>query len=269
LDDLDKRGVKYVHAYCVDNCLAKVADPIFIGHCVLKNADCGAKVVPKASWDEPVGVVCQRNGKFGVVEYSEIPETLAKQTDSRSGALAFNAGNIANHFYTTEFLKRVESFEGELEYHVAKKKIPHVDLSTGQIVKPSTPNGIKLELFIFDVFPFTKTMAVLEVPRKEEFSPLKNAPGAAAGDNPETSRRDIVAQQARFVEKAGGKVVLGPQEQALKTKDGNGIDWEKATFEITPLVTYAGEGLEEHVKGKTITTPAVISSLEDLKKLAK
>lgn len=268
LEDLAKRSVKYVHAYCVDNCLAKVADPIFIGHCVLKNADCGAKVVPKTSWDEPVGVVCQRNGKFAVVEYSEISESLAKQTNPATGALAFNAGNIANHFYTTEFLNRVESFEGDLEYHVAKKKIPFVDPVTGNTVKPTSPNGIKLELFIFDVFPFTKNMTILEVPRKEEFSPLKNAPGTPAGDCPETSRRDMIAQQARFVEAAGGKIILGKEEEGLKLINGE-INWEKVTFEISPLVTYGGEGLKEYVNGKTLVTPAVIDSVETLKKSAR
>ncbi|KAJ3183940.1 hypothetical protein HK101_009864 [Irineochytrium annulatum] len=247
LDDLEKRGIPMVHAYCVDNCLVKVADPVFIGYCVEKNADCGAKAVPKASPHEPVGVICLRNGKFGVVEYSEIDKSIAEQTDPSTGELAYKAANIANHFYTTAFLKRAADFEPKLEYHIAKKKIKHVDLASGQQVSPDKANGIKLELFIFDVFPFTERMAVLEAPRNEDFSPLKNAPGSKDGDSPETSRAAILAQTVRFARKAGA-TVTGEE------------------LEISPLVTYDGEGLEG-LKGKTIKTPKYIASVDELKAL--
>ena len=244
LSDLTARKIRYVHSYCVDNCLVRVADPVFLGYCIHKQADCAAKVVPKAYPTESVGVVAVRGGRFGVVEYSEISKEQAERRDPKTGELAFRAGNIANHFYTTSFLHEVESFEEELAFHIARKKIPYVDTASGELVKPAKPNGMKLELFVFDVFPFTKHFAVLEVARNEEFSPLKNAPGTGS-DDPDTSRRDLLAQQKRFLEGAGAKVAEGVE------------------IEVSPLVSYAGEGLES-VKGKTFTKSGSVSAVEEL-----
>jgi UDP-N-acetylglucosamine/UDP-N-acetylgalactosamine diphosphorylase len=186
--------------------------------------------VRKEEPHESVGVLAMRDGAFSVVEYSELSKEKAEQRDEETGDLAYRAANIANHFYTLEFLDEVESMEPKMAFHIARKKIPTVDLSTGEPIKPTTPNGMKLELFVFDVFPFTKALGVLEVERREEFSPLKNAPGSG-GDNPETSRRDIYAQQRRWLVAAGAKV-------------GEGVE-----VEVSPLVSYNGEGLEGY-KGR-------------------
>lgn len=243
LSDLSRRGIKYVHAYGVDNCLVKVADPVFLGYCIQKEADCAAKVVRKVHPTESVGVVAVRDGRFGVVEYSEISKEQAERRDSKTGELSFRAGNIVNHFYTTSFLNAIESFEDELAFHIARKKIAYVEHQSGQVVKPTKPNGMKLEMFVFDVFPFTKHFAVLEVARNEEFSPLKNAPGTGS-DDPETSRRDLLAQHKRFLERAGAKVADGVE------------------IEISPVVSYAGEGLES-LKGKFFTRSGLVSAVEE------
>jgi UDP-N-acetylglucosamine/UDP-N-acetylgalactosamine diphosphorylase len=265
LEDMKKRGVSYLHAYCVDNCLVRVGDPTFVGFCISKNVQCGAKVVRKVDPAEPVGVVCRVDGKYGVVEYSEISKEDSERKND-NGRLVFDAANIANHFYTLPFLQKVCSrkFEDKLDYHVAHKKIKYFDAEAQKQIAPSKPNGIKLELFIFDIFPFLEKneFAVFSVPRSDEFSPLKNAPGAGA-DCPETSRRDLFLQSIRFIQQAGGSVkgALGGME---KIKDG---EPEVPVFEISPLVSLDGEDLEK-LKGKSITVdkPTYIATLSDLGK---
>jgi UDP-N-acetylglucosamine/UDP-N-acetylgalactosamine diphosphorylase len=45
-------------------------------------------------------------------------------------------------------------------------------------VDPSSINGLKIEMFIFDVFPLASRWTVVEVAREDEFAPVKNAPGS-------------------------------------------------------------------------------------------
>ncbi|CRK48400.1 hypothetical protein BN1723_007997 [Verticillium longisporum] len=187
--------------------------------------------------------VADKNGKPDVVEYSEIDAATAEAEDPRQkGLLKFRAANIVNHYYSARFLESIPQWAHKLPHHVARKKIPAADLSSGETVKPEKPNGIKLEQFVFDVFPMLPLdkFACLEVKREEEFSPLKNARGTGE-DDPDTSKADIMAQGKRWVEAAGATVT------GEKASDG---------IEVSPLISYGGEGLE-YVKGKEVVAPAV------------
>eukprot|EP00730_Choanoeca_flexa_P012459 TRINITY_DN4295_c0_g1_i3.p1 TRINITY_DN4295_c0_g1~~TRINITY_DN4295_c0_g1_i3.p1 ORF type:complete len:507 (+),score=153.02 TRINITY_DN4295_c0_g1_i3:220-1521(+) len=239
LDDMKKRGIEHVHVYCVDNILVKVANPIFIGFCASMEAPAGALVVPKAEPEEKVGVVCQVNDKFQVVEYSEISEATANARNA-DGSLTYSAGNICNHYFTREFLELCGEREGELTHHVARKKIP-VLTEDGKVEKPASNNGIKLEKFVFDVFQFASKLAVLEVARASSFSPLKNAPGAANG-TAEHCRQDFFAQNRKYLAAAGAKFVVGGNELPLE-KMGSA-----EAVEISALKSYMGEDLEDAVK---------------------
>ncbi|KAL4875489.1 nucleotide-diphospho-sugar transferase [Aspergillus karnatakaensis] len=247
-EDMRKRGIKHIHAYCVDNCLVKVADPVFIGFAASKQVDIATKVVRKRNATESVGLILQKNGKPDVVEYSEIDNKTAEAKDPKNpNLLKFRAANIVNHYYSFEFFDSIETWAHKLPHHIARKKIPSVNTETGELVKPDKPNGIKLEQFVFDVFPLLslEKFASIEVRREDEFSPLKNARGTGE-DDPDTSKQDIMNQGQRWIESAGGVVV---------TED------DAVGVEVSPLISYGGEGLE-FLKGREIKAPAVIEKEE-------
>lgn len=232
-----RRGIKFLHVFSIDNALTKIADPVFLGYCISQHADCGNKVVWKSGPHEKVGVIAEKAGKSCVVEYSEITTEMAERTD-QDGRLVFGAGNICNHFYTLDFLRdKVMPNLGNL-YHVAHKKIPYYDEASRQTVKPDSDNGIKLESFIFDIFPLSERMAVLDAIRDQEFAPVKNAPGSPF-DSPDTARFFLSKQAQKWVVEAGGRLT-GDLE---------------STCEVAPLTSYSGEGLEDTVAGKEISCP--------------
>jgi UDP-N-acetylglucosamine/UDP-N-acetylgalactosamine diphosphorylase len=242
LQDFQKRNLKHIHMYCIDNILVKVGDPIFIGYSALNNFDIATKVVRKSIANEKVGlIVLNKNDNVPcVIEYSEISKELSESLDEKdSNLLKLRAANIVNHYYNVDFLEEMVpkwiNSRQYLPYHIAKKKIACIDLITGKFTKPKDNNGIKLEQFIFDVFPSVRLekFGCLEVAREDEFSPLKNAPGADS-DSPEMCRENCLKRSTRWVGANGG---------LLSTPE--------VLVEVSPLASYAGEGLLSIVKGHT------------------
>ena len=123
--------------------------------------------------------------------------------------------------------------------HVAKKKIPYVN-ENGQKIIPTSPNGIKVEKFVFDVFKFAKNFVVWETIRDCEFSALKNS-DVAGFDCPSTVRKDLLSLHKKWLLDAGALSVNGD-------------------VEISPLLSYAGEHLEEMAKGKNLQGPVILTS---------
>lgn len=253
LEDMANRGIEYLHVFAVDNAICKVADPVFLGLCISRQVPMGNKVVWKESPEEKVGVVMKKQGKMCVVEYSEMSADMCRlrqeQSSSSSGhpdKLVYGAGNICNHFYTLEFItKHILPYyhSGKCLYHVAHKKIPHVDLVSGlAVAKPTENSGVKIESFIFDIFPLAPQMVMLQVDRELEFAPVKNAPGDAhVRDSPDTARALISKQAKTWIRIAGGA-----------------FSSAKGVCEILPTLSYAGEGLVSVVKDQVFSLPCVL-----------
>lgn len=239
IDDFEAKGIKHIHMYCVDNALVKVADPVFLGFAINKQFELATKVVRKRDATESVGLIVLNDDlqKPCVIEYSEISAELANKTEANDPSKLFlRAANIVNHYYSVDLLKReIPNWinnQTALPFHIAKKKIPVWNDATSQLDKPTEPNGIKLEQFIFDVFPTIDLdkFGCLEVERVDEFSPLKNADGAA-NDTPTTCRQHYLNLGTKWVKQNGGII------------EDNGV------VEVSGLTSYNGEGLE-FVKGK-------------------
>jgi UDP-N-acetylglucosamine/UDP-N-acetylgalactosamine diphosphorylase len=238
LEHMDSRGVAYIHIYGVDNVLVKVGDPRFLGACIEKKVDVGAKCVVKQDPDEKVGLVCVVGSQYEVMEYTEL--TPEARTDRRpDGGLAFNAGSICNHLYTMDFMKIACSKEDTLKHHVARKKLPFMD-DSGASVTPDEPNGVKLEKFVFDVFRLASSLAVVQVAREHEFSPLKNA-SAAGKDCVETCRSSVYHLHRQYLREAGVKFV-DAEDKPIADADLT----DEHVCEIAPWISFAGEGLEEY-----------------------
>jgi UDP-N-acetylglucosamine/UDP-N-acetylgalactosamine diphosphorylase len=199
LEELERRGIDTIFYYQVDNPLVQVCDPVYLGFHEAAEAEISCKVVQKVDPDEKVGIVAQVNGEIGMVEYTELGE-VARTARSPNGELQYWAGNIAVHLFSTAVVRRVAAdAENLLPFHASEKKIPHVD-AEGRLVKPDTPNGRKLERFVFDALSAASGVCVVETDRGVEFSPVKNATGA---DSPATARRDLVASYRTCLTAAG------------------------------------------------------------------
>jgi len=253
LQDMRKNEVEYMFQYCVDNILIKMVDPVFLGFLYESAADVGCKVAPKSAPNEAVGVLALRDGKYGVIEYSEIDKELAAKRDEKTGELMFNAGHLCMNTYRIDFLeKAAREYSSSLPYHLAFKKIHCAD-EEGNPVIATANNGYKLEQFIFDVFEHANKLVAFEIVREEEFSPLKNASGAGK-DCPETCRRDLYNLHKRYITRAGGRFLERATNGSAAATNSSGGDEPLDEVEISPLVSYAGEGLEG-VKGQTYGLP--------------
>ena len=151
LDRLGERDIKTIYYFQVDNPLVNLADYAFIGRHLEAEAEVSSKVLPKTGPNEKVGNFLLVDGRCSMIEYSDLPEEWAQETDER-GQLKLWAGNPAIHLFDVDFLRQITAQADRLPWHLVPKKVPYLD-ETGQLVNPKTENALKFERFIFDALP--------------------------------------------------------------------------------------------------------------------
>lgn len=239
LNDMRCRGTDLIFYFQVDNILAKICDPVFLGFHIRQRAQMSAKVVSKRHADEKLGVLGKIDGRLGVIEYSDLSDA-DKMAQNPDGGLKFRAGNLAIHVFDLEFLEDEIKQGSRLPWHVAHKRIPFLDRA-GKRIEPDTPNGYKFETFVFDAFRDAERTVILEVKRNEEFSPVKNATGL---DSPETARRDLANYFAAWLERAGipiPKDAQGNLHGAVEISPLFALNEEELKSRIPRDLTFDGE----------------------------
>jgi UDP-N-acetylglucosamine/UDP-N-acetylgalactosamine diphosphorylase len=240
LADMRRRGIDTISYFQVDNPLVRTLDPLFIGLHLVTESEMSSKAVGKAHDTERVGVFCCVDGKVAVIEYSDLPDELARAKNP-DGTRRFDAGSIAIHILSRDFAERLTAPGStiHLPWHRAEKKVATVD-AAGHPVTPNTPNAVKLEMFVFDAIPLARNPLVLFTRREEEFSPVKNAEGS---DSPATARRDMIRRGARWLEACGCKIPRG-------------IEGEPALpIEISPAFALDAEDLRRQLRTRPTLTP--------------
>ena len=232
LEDMREHGIEYISYFQVDNPLVRPIDPLFIGLHIETGSEMSSKAVTKADDLERVGNFCLANGKTTVIEYSDLPNELAREKTA-DGARRFDAGSIAIHVLSRAFVERITKAGAaeQLPWHRADKQLAVLN-EQGEIVEPTAPNVVKLETFVFDAIPLARNPLVLYTAREEEFSPVKNAEGV---DSAQTARRDMLLRAARWLEACGGTV----------PRNGDGLP--DLPLEISPAFALDSNDLRERL----------------------
>ena len=113
------RGIDTISYFQVDNWAVKVADPLFIGHHVMRQAEMSSKNHRKNQPREAVGVHCLCDGEYRVIEYSELdiyPQLLDTDADGR---VVYGAGNPAIHILAVDFVERMYESYAQFPWHRA------------------------------------------------------------------------------------------------------------------------------------------------------
>ena len=215
------------------------------------------KSCPKAFAGEKVGVAAKKNGKYNIIEYSELSSEHQNALMDDGKTLKFRHGSILIFVFDAKFLLEISGYGEDPSqvsrvsqlYHKAFKKIDYYDLKTRQMVKSESEYAWKFELFLQNFMPQCADgkFGVLEVDRRTEFAPIKNAskPDEIAVDSPDSARGMLTAESRMWLEKAGVKI--GDKAIGLVI--------------VSPLLSFEGENIVADYLPKVINSEGIVNEM--------
>lgn len=189
LNAWQQAGIEQITCFTVDNVLADPYEPNLIGLNAQKGADVTVVGIQRKEALESVGILVEKDGRVGVVEYSEMTKE-EREKRSPAGNFMHELANISYFAFSFAFIKRISQMpQNSMPLHNAKKVI-------------QGKQYIKQEYFVFDVLAFSDKTEVLLLDREECFAPLKNRSGP---QSPETVREALVARDKKTYVRITGR----------------------------------------------------------------
>jgi UDP-N-acetylglucosamine/UDP-N-acetylgalactosamine diphosphorylase len=198
---LQNLGIEVISLGHIDNPLANIIDPYFIGFHIQQQSDISFRIIHKRYPEERVGLFVDREGKTTFLEYVNLDPKQALEQDS-SGKLKLHSANAGIYIINPTFIQRLCENSYALPVHRAKKKMATVD-NNGNTAPLEASNGLKFEYLLPDVLGLASRFLLLEGRREQIFSPIKNAQGL---DSPQTCHQDQLKLFTQWLLKAGVEI---------------------------------------------------------------
>ncbi|MCI0381648.1 MAG: UTP--glucose-1-phosphate uridylyltransferase [Chlamydiae bacterium] len=221
------RGIEFVHLVSIDNPLADPFDANLLGFQARQKADVTLKAILREDEEEKIGIIAKQKDRVCVVEYSEIGEEI-KAAKRKEGGYLFSLGNTGLFCFTMDFIGKIAEKTIDLPWHFSQKT---VELLSRKVWKA--------EQYVFDLLFLSKKTEVICYPKKEIFSPLKNAKGK---DSLKTVQKDLLAADQRQYHRI------------------TGIQVKNSSFELDQRFYYPDKELIKKWKGKALPNKKFIKS---------
>ena len=189
ISQMKKSGIKWIFISGIDNVLADITDPIFLGLTINNKTEIGSKTIFKKDANSHDWVFCRKNGKPSMLGYQRITEEITNS--KKNNKYLYREINILCHIFSIEALEKCAQID--LPYHMASKKNIYIN-EEGMKIFPIQPNSYKFEKFIFDSFKYFDNITLLRVNPDEEFAPIKNPEGVYS---PKTATKLYIKQHQK------------------------------------------------------------------------